>query len=146
MATPGQKMLRTLYFALPSQAYRHSAVLYDDIRIEYSKYETEPILQEGDDIPYTPKPETHMPYLFLAEIKHGFWNKEPESGRTSDITLRNIAAVTDPGLPMPPIALWGKDSEHTVERVTFENVTVNGVPITLSDVDANEFTADIAVL
>ena len=36
-------------------------VLYEDIRIEYTKYETEPILQESDDMEYEPKKEPHMP-------------------------------------------------------------------------------------
>lgn len=121
-------------------------VLYEDIRIEYSKYETEPILQEDDAHEYTPKPQTHMPYLFLAEIRHGFWNIQPDPGHTSDVVLRNIAAVTDPGLPMPPIAVLGQDDDHRVERVRFENVTVNGIPITVNDVKRNNFTNDIAVL
>ena len=121
-------------------------VLYEDIRIEYTKYETEPILQESDDMEYEPKKEPHMPHLFMAEIKHGYWNYQPDPGRTSDIVLRNIKAVTDEGLPMPPIELCGKDAEHTVSGVTFENVTVNGKPITEEDVIRNEFVSDVTVL
>ncbi len=121
-------------------------VLYEDIRIEYTKYETEPILQESDEMEYEPKPETHMPYLFLAEISHNIWNKQNQSGHTSDITLRNISAVVDDGLPMPPIELRGEDKEHNVERIVFENVTVNGAPISDSDVTKNDFVYDVEVL
>ncbi len=121
-------------------------VLYEDIRIEYTKYETEPILQESDEMEYMPASQTHMPYLFLAEITHGFWNKQPDPGRTSDVTLRNVAAVLDEGLPKPPISLVGKDSEHMVERVTFENVTVDGIPISAEDIQTNEYVSDVKVL
>lgn len=121
-------------------------ILFEDIRLEYSKHEPEPIYQWGDDAEYQPTKPYHMPDIFATNIMHCMWSEDDKRGLISDITLRNISVTTDDDQPMPKIVLVGLDAEHTTNNITIENLTVNGKHITSDElIDKNEFVTDIVV-
>lgn len=117
-------------------------VLYENIRVEYSKYETEPVYQQNDAMQYAPGPTPHMPDLFDAIVMHCYWSQDTSRGKITDITLRDIAVQIDEGLPLPKIGLVGLDAQHSVQGVKIESLTVNGAPVCVP-IEKNAFVSDI---
>jgi hypothetical protein len=81
-----------------------SDVLYEDIRIERV---------DG--------------FLFDLKILHSRYSRDEERGHIRNITFRNIEVG---GERFPPSIIQGFDEDHRVEDVRFENVTIQGEPIT----------------
>lgn len=79
--------------------------------------------------------------LISAWIGQAVWSRDPERGQIRDLTFKNVTATADP----LRVELKGFDTGHTVEGVTFEQVKVNGKPLTRADVKANEFVRGITV-
>ncbi len=79
--------------------------------------------------------------LISLWIGKAFWTRDDERGHIEDVAFRNIRARADP----PRIELTGFDRTHRVEKVTFENVVVNGKPLTAGDVRTNAFVEAVAV-
>lgn len=79
--------------------------------------------------------------LISSWIGKAVWSRDAERGRIQDVSFKNIAAVSDP----LRIELKGFDAGHAVEKVAFENVRVNGRPLTGADVKTNEFVRQVTV-
>lgn len=120
-------------------------ILYDNIRVEYSRYEVEPIYQATDDMEYLPKEEPNMPCLFLSEVRHGMWSQDTASGKVHDICLKDIDVTTDEDLPLPKCRLIGTDEDHATRNVTLENVRINGMPLTEESVEKDKFSENIVI-
>ena len=69
----------------------------------------------------------HCPRLCVAEVGQGFWTRDSEPGQVRDVIFKNVSVAAT---RQPQSILRGYDPEHTVEGVLFENVTVNGTPLT----------------
>lgn len=82
--------------------------------------------------------------ILIAPTVNAFMKRQT-MGDIRDINFRNIAFVGEPCLPT--IRLWGKDAAHTVERVSFENVTLFGQPLTAAypGLKVGAFAAPVAV-
>ena len=107
-------------------------VVFDNIRVEYSKYCDEPIYQQSMDMKYNPNPATHMPYLMLAEIHDYYHNilvPGTEHGKNSDIVFRNIYVHIDEGLPIPPSSFSGIGEKNDTSGIKIRSLYINGEKI-----------------
>ena len=80
------------------------------------------------------------PRLISLWIDKAFWTRDPERGHIEGVTFRNIRASADP----VRIELKGFDSSHAVENVLFQNVVVNGNPLSPAVVKTNGFVRNLA--
>ena len=106
-----------------------SHVLYEDIRVEFSKHDQGHKLQNADEDTFVP-PENWTWYLIRGWIYCNRWSDDGILGNVHDITYRNIAAYTDDDSLVPAISFKGVDEEHRFHNITIENVTLNGKPFT----------------
>ncbi len=75
------------------------------------------------------------PRLISLWIGKAFWTRDNERGHIEGVEFRNIEAAANP----LRVELQGADAEHAVDNVKFENVVVNGRPLTAKDVKTNGF-------
>lgn len=106
-------------------------ILYDDIRVEYSRYDVTPAHQFEDGQEFPAEPST--PLLISAGINRLYFSNYYVKGNIHHITFRNIHVLTDDPVKKPKILLQCWDADHTVDTVIFENITINGVSQDLSD-------------
>ena len=125
-------VIHSTHIALDIQnsGYAHvHRVTFENIRVEYSKYCDEPIYQQSSDMIYAPKPETHMPYLMLAEVTRYYADiLKPGCiyGKNSDIHFENIQAIVDEGLPVPPSSFSGISEISNTRDIYIKNLRING--------------------
>jgi hypothetical protein len=81
------------------------------------------------------------PRLISLWIGKAFWTRDDERGHIDRVLFKNIRAQADP----LRVELKGFDETHAVEGVVFDNVTVNGKPLTAADVKRNEFVKKVTV-
>lgn len=137
-------ILRTDHGALRIQSGDRaviSNVLYEDIRVEFSKYDLGHKLQLSDDEVFAP-PAEWKNYLIRGWIYCNRWSNDGILGDVHDITYRNIAAYTDDPSIQPLISFKSVDENHRFDRITIENVTLNGNPYDL-ELLGNEFNGTI---
>jgi len=79
--------------------------------------------------------------LISAWIGKAVWSRDAERGRIREVSFKEITAAGD----SPRIELKGFDAEHAVENVSFQNVRINGQPLTRAEVKTNEFVRGITV-
>ncbi|HSV73044.1 MAG TPA: glycosyl hydrolase family 28 protein [Chthonomonadales bacterium] len=81
------------------------------------------------------------PRLASVWIGRAMWSRDPERGRVRGVLFRDIVAKADP----LRIELVGYDADKAVEDVVFQNVVVNGRPLTRADVTANAYVRGVRV-
>lgn len=121
-------------------------IIFDNIRVEYSRYTLEPVYQNSDDMIYEGR-EGYMPQLFYAHIYNGVWSKDYLWGENYNITFRNIQVQTDNSLPLPPATFLGVNAEHQTHDITIDGLYINGKRadnIGKFPVKTNEFTYNIS--
>ena len=101
-------------------------VSYEDIRIEYSKYENRGKIQENDSQKYEPREVLLPADLLFADMYVGKWSNDMIYGRTHDIKYKNITVYMDEEVPMPLIKFIGGTPENWAEDITIENLVING--------------------
>ena len=72
--------------------------------------------------------------LIEVVIERSRYAKDPEPGQIRDIYFKDIDVT---GGPFPPSIVHGHSERHTVENVTFENITIHGKRI--DGPDAGQF-------
>lgn len=123
------------------RAYVHN-VSYDNIRVEYSKYDRESRYQESDDMVYLPPETPAHDCVFRFSLDCGLWSPDNIPGQIRDVFCRNIQIFRDPEVPAPEIRLTGYDEAHTIERVRIENMRLNGEAF-LPEIKQNPFVSGI---
>jgi hypothetical protein len=81
------------------------------------------------------------PRLISLWIGKFVWTRDPERGHIQNVTFKDISAVADP----LRVELTGFDEAHTVSDVVFQEVRINGRPLTRSDVATNGFVRNVSV-
>jgi len=80
------------------------------------------------------------PRLISLWINKAFWSRDTERGHIDGVVFKDIRAVATP----LRVELEGYDAAHIVENVRFEDVVVNGRPLTGADVRTNAFVGRVA--
>jgi len=83
--------------------------------------------------------EAHQ--LISLWIGKAIWSRDKDFGRIQNISFKNIRAS---GSPLN-VELQGADTLHGVQKVSFQNVLLNGKSISLQDVKTNGFVKDIKI-
>ena len=123
-------------------------VIFQNIRIEYSKYTLNPVYQHTDDQIYE-HTSPRIPELFYAHIYNGMWSKDMLYGENYNITFKNIYVQLDDGLPLPESVFVGVNEEHQTYNITIDGLYFNGKKINdISEipVKTNEFTHDVKLI
>ena len=127
-----------------------SHVVFEDIRCEYTKHQLSDTYQHDMEAPFVAATPARHPLLLAAPIlKMGLFAKDGLSGRTHDVTFRNIHMLTDAeGLPEPGVWIVGVDEDHRVTDVTLDGIFRDGVRLAEDEMDwqVNEFVSDIHYL
>ena len=98
-------------------------VLFENIRIEFSKHDVALVFQSSDDMEFVPR--KHTPTLIDMFLNCGTWSVDRLFGKISDIVFRDIFITTDHDFT-PTINIKGYSKEHDIQNVTIENVFYNG--------------------
>ncbi len=120
-------------------------VVFDNIRVEYSRHTETPVFQHADSQVYVPS-APHLPHLFFACVFHSMWSRDNLYGENHDIRFRNIHVRLDDGLSMPPSEFTGANAAHRTHHITIDGLYVNGRRITDIaglNLTTNEFAHDI---
>lgn len=132
-----------------NDAYIHD-ILFDDIRVEYTKYQQPLKFQASDEQTYEEAPVTFEQPMLLGAFffNMGLFGPGHTGQKIERIVFRNIQVLSDREIPMPRIGFEGLDDQNCVEHVLIEKLTRNGVSIKTmeeANLHANEFVFDIAL-
>ncbi len=100
-------------------------VLYENINVEYSRYDLAEQYQHSDDEVYD---EKHGKAALIGCCFGGenYYSNDRVKGRISNITFRNINAYADAEDFVPKINIQNHDDEHTVSDIVYDGIFVNG--------------------
>lgn len=121
-------------------------VLFEDIRVEYSRYDVRGQLQDTEDEVF--EAMSRLSPLAIAELYTGLFSNDWVYGENRAITFRNIQVFTEADQPFPHILLNGVNFEHTTSGIRFEGVFHNGRRLEnamQANIHSNYFTRDITV-
>lgn len=120
-------------------------VLYENIYVEYSKYDQKTVYQQSDDMEYDPGDEPAHDAFIKDFMYCGVWSDDNILGHVHDIKYKNIFITKDEEVPMPVAIFNGGDETHPIENITVENVFVNGQKI-IPQTSENDFAKDIEII
>ncbi len=132
-----------------------TGVLYEDIRVEYNRFDTDAQYQDADDTVYTRGDTIQIPAL-LSIVNYPFRNpgnaalwglptelladielSDIRQGSAENVVCRNIRVYYDEGIPMTadgrynvPIVIHSCRDGVRYKNVRVSDVTVNGTPVT----------------
>jgi hypothetical protein len=81
------------------------------------------------------------PRLISLWIGTFVWTRDPERGHIEGVTFKDIVATAE----RPRIELTGFDEGHAISDVVFQDVRINGKPLTTADVKTNAFVRNMSV-
>ena len=73
-------------------------------------------------------------------IGKAFWSRDNERGHIADITFRNVQVSGSNAF----VELEGYDGDHAIHGVRFENIIINGKPLSADDVKQNQFVDGVS--
>ena len=124
-------------------------ILFDDIRLEYTRYQLPDVYQHDMTAPYAPaQPYKHPDPFGIYMFDLGYFCTDYRNGTAHDVIFKNIQILADPGVPAPTPTFKGLSPEHGIWDVVIENLTVNGQKMTtLSDahVIQNDFVRGLII-
>ncbi len=122
-------------------------VRFENIRVEYSRYDLAPEYQHSDDTLY--RGVHAMSPLICAILDSNMWSNDHLYGKNEDIRFIGIHVYTDSDMPFPPSSLSGYDEDHQTRRIRIENATHNGTPIHTAkrmNLSIGDFASDITIV
>jgi hypothetical protein len=69
------------------------------------------------------------------------WSSDNERGHIEDVISRNIRVSG----PKELVELKGYDADHAIHRVKFENIFINGKPLSAADLKQNQFADGVSI-
>ena len=79
--------------------------------------------------------------LISLWINKAVWSRDPERGHIQDVLFRNIQAT----VAHPLVELMGFDAAHGIVGAIFDNVLINGRPLSSGDIKTNDFVRQFRV-
>ena len=117
--------------------------LFENIRVEMQTDNQPEVFQRSDDQRYDPEERQSFPKLVNIDNEHyGPKSAEP-LGHVRNCTFRNIAVLTEPGVPPPAIRIISRTPQggemRPFENIVLEGFTLNGQATGWDsfDIDAN---------
>ena len=83
--------------------------------------------------------ESHK--LISLWINKAIWSKDAERGHIDGVEFKNITAI---GSPLG-VELRGFDADHLVENINFQDVVLNGKPLSSGEITRNPFVRQVIV-
>ena len=109
-------------------------IRYATIRVETDDVSPAPRLQGSRDERYLEAPQDHyVPDLLVIVICKNFYSKDAERGNVREVTYADVSVT---GRRAPRSFFNGLDTQHTVQRVTIDNLRLNG-KLTQTAAEAN---------
>lgn len=99
-----------------------SNVTFEDMRIEYSKYNAKPYLQTFKGEKYVEK-DGDLPSLACVNTIRTMYSKDDTTGDIDGVLFKDIKVTSDGRVPSISV---GPITAGTVKNVVFDNYTVNG--------------------
>jgi hypothetical protein len=122
-------------------------IVFQNIRVEYTKYQLSDVYQHDMNAPYDPPREVRYPLLCAAPVINStLFMKKMEHGRIHDIIFRDIYVIKDDTVPMPASSFTGFSPENNVDNITVDGLYVNGVRVKVreeANLHQNEFAGNI---
>ena len=113
-----------------------SNVLFEDIRVEYTGVEHEPVFQSYKDQQYVDAKNGFLPQLFAVMTKVNHWSYDGYAGDIKDIYFKDITVTVDNGkVPPSEITIYNKEKPSVIDNINFENIVINGKKITYDDMN-----------
>ena len=102
-------------------AYVHN-ISFENIRVECSDCEPEPIFQENEEQEYFSDSE-YYPFLSFVSVYYSEeYSSKGERGRINNVVFKDIYVYSD---RMPESEIFGYDEKHKVENIRYENIYFN---------------------
>jgi len=121
-------------------------ILFRNIRVELDADSTPPVVQQRKDQLYEVVPgDNYSPYLIMLYVGTGYCTIDSIRGCIEDVRFQDIEVTSR---STPPSLIRGHDAEHMVQRVSVENLRINGQVMTSLEAagfKTNEFTRDISI-
>jgi len=124
-------IIRTVHIAMDIQHGDRAAVRdirFENIRVEIDDFTPPPRMQRVKDQKYAPDPKSSFcPDLLVIHITGTNYSKDDQRGTVRSVVFKDIAVT---GRLLPASHLRGFDADHGIDGVVFENVRINGRPVT----------------
>lgn len=124
-----------------------SDITFENIRVEYSKYDQLYVVQKSDDDVYIERPG-HVE-VFSANVGNPLlWSGDNIAGEIDGVTLENIKVLGDNDMEFPGMWLKGFAENNDIKNVKIKNITFNGKKIndiSKLKIKTNEFVQDITL-
>jgi hypothetical protein len=119
-------------------------IVFQNIRIEYTKYQLSDVYQHDMNAPYNPPEPVRYPLIMATPVLNSaLFMKKIEHGRTHDIIFRDIYVIKDDDVPMPPSSFTGFSPVNNVYNIMIDGLYVNGMRLTDRE-EANLFLNEFA--
>ncbi len=113
-----------------------SNVLFEDIRVEYTGVEHEPVFQSYKGEVYQYPQNRYLPTLFGIMTRVSHWSNDGYAGDIKDVYFKNITVTVDSGaVPPSEITIYNKDNLSVIDNVNFDNIVINGKKIAFDELE-----------
>ena len=113
-------------------------IVFESIRVELQAGAEPMIYQKSEDMRYDPSGRSGAPVLVRVDNTHYGRDKSEPLGHVRNCTFRDIAVLTEPGVPPPQIQVTSRKAPGGVQR-PFENVALENFSIDGKPADWSEF-------
>jgi hypothetical protein len=124
-------VIRTTFMAMDIQHGDRAAVRdirFENIRVEIDDFTPRWRMQRTKDEKYVEDPKSDFcPNLLVIHITGTDYSKDKQRGTVRNVVFKDIAVT---GRLSPASRLQGFDADHGIDGVVFENVRINGRPVT----------------
>ena len=113
-----------------------SNVLFEDIRVEYTGVEHQPVFQSFKEEIYNDPKNGFLPSLFGIMTRVSHWSHDGYAGDIKDIYFKDITVTVDNGnVPPSEITIYNTDNPSVIDNIHFDNVVINGKKATFNDIN-----------
>jgi hypothetical protein len=124
-------IIRTVHIAMDIQHGDRATVRdirFENIRVEIDDTTPAPRMQQTRHEKYVPDAKSgYCPNLLVVHVTRTHYSQDDQRGTVSNVVFKDIAVTGPVG---PPSTLQGLNPAHGIDGILFDNVRINGRPIT----------------